>query len=249
MRRNNGRLESAKTIAILPAAGSGRRMKSPTAKQFLEIEGRPLLAFTLQSFQDCDAVDAVILVVPARDVDFCRREIVGRYRLPKVARVVAGGSLRQDSVRAGLAAVQGSCEWVLVHDGVRPVIRPRFIARIIDAARKHGAVTAAVPAKETLKEADEQGRILKTLDRRRIWLTQTPQVFRYADLLRAHREADAQTGEEATDDAALVERLGIAVKVLQGPEDNIKVTTPADLLIAGCLLAQGYRRPTCGGSA
>lgn len=246
MSRRNKQIESVQLIAIIPAAGSGRRMKNSRAKQFLEIDGRPLLAFTLQSFQKCAAVGGVVLVVPAPDVDYCRREIVEKYQLSKVARIVPGGSLRSDSVRAGLEGVSGACEWVLVHDGVRPVIRPEFITRVIEAAGKHGAVTTAVPARETLKEADDQGRVLRTLDRRRIWLTQTPQVFRYADLLRAHREAAAETLGEATDDAELVERLGIAVRVLEGPEDNIKVTTPADLRLAGCLLAPDHRLPASG---
>ncbi len=225
-----------KTVAIIPAAGSGVRMGSGRAKQFLDFDGRPLLAATLAPFQLCRAVDAIILVVPSEDVDYCQEKIVKRFNLDKVEKVVAGGERRQDSVRLGVEATGGSYDLVLVHDGVRPVIDEGLINRVIDAARTHRAVITGLPAKETVKEINRRLEVVCTYDRRRVWLVQTPQVFRYEDILAAHQKALHEECEEATDDSILIERLGIPVKVVEGSEKNIKVTTPKDLELARFLL-------------
>jgi len=218
-----------KTIAIIPAAGSGVRMGNDRAKQFLDFEGKPLLAATLMPFQRCRAIDEIITVVPSKDVDYCREEIVKKFKLEKVQKVVAGGKRRQDSVRLGLEASEGNCDLVLIHDGVRPVISKKAVEHIIDAARIHRAVITGLPAKETVKEVASDQEVVITLDRRRIWLRQTPQVFRYKDILKAHQKAYQEGWDEATDDSALIEKLGIPVKVVMGSEQNIKVTTPNDL--------------------
>ena len=224
------------TVAVVPAAGFGVRMGSKRAKQFLDLDGRPVLAVTLRLFQDFGDVDAIVLVVPSEDVDFCREHIVAEFSLSKVERVVPGGERRQDSVRLGLDATDGRYDLVLIHDGVRPMIDEALLKRVMAAAIHHRAVITALPSKETVKEVDDQGKVVRTCDRRHLWMVQTPQAFRYADIHKAHHMAVTEGWEEATDDAFLVEKLGIPVTVVEGSERNIKVTTPHDLELARFLL-------------
>ncbi len=225
-----------KVVAIIPAAGAGVRMAGKKAKQFLEIHGKPMLALTMERFQLSQAIHAIIAVVPSQKIHFCRTEMVEKYSLTKVVKVVAGGNRRQDSVRLGIEASEGFCEIILIHDGVRPFIDEPLIDRVVAAATMHRAVIAALPAKETVKEVDENGFVVKTYDRRSVWAVQTPQVFRYEDILKGHRLALDQGWEEVTDDALLIERMGIPIKVIQGSESNIKITTPHDLEIARSFL-------------
>jgi 2-C-methyl-D-erythritol 4-phosphate cytidylyltransferase len=207
-------------------------MAAERAKQFLDFGGKPLLAVTLEILQGCPAIDCIIPVVPPDDVDFCRREVVEAFGLTKVRGVVAGGERRQDSVRLGIEASGGRYGLVLIHDGVRPCIRASLIERAVAAARRHRAVITGMPAKETVKEVGDDGRVKGTYDRRRVWLVQTPQVFRYEDIMAAHRRAVTEGWEEMTDDALLMERTGIPVTAIEGSQDNIKVTTPHDLDLA-----------------
>lgn len=236
-----GELEhtSQKTIAIIPAAGAGIRMESDRPKQFLDLGGRPVLVKTLEVFQTCPAIDSIILIVPEEDVEYARKEIVEPYGLTKVRKVVAGGKRRQDSVRLGLEAWDGHDGLVLIHDGVRPLVPADLIVRVIDAAKESRAVITALPAKETVKEVDEKALVVKTYDRQKVWLVQTPQVFRYADILAAHKQAVEEGWEEITDDALLMEKMGIPVKVIEGLEENIKVTTPRDMELARFLMNCG----------
>jgi len=225
-----------RTLAVIPAAGAGVRMGSNRAKQFLDLSGKPLLAVTLQTFEGSSAIHQVNLVVPEKEVEYCKREIVRKFGFKKVKRVVPGGERRQDSVRLGLEASAGEgFEIAVIHDGVRPLVRPELIRKVAAEAQKERAVIAALPAKETVKEVDD-GIVGRTHDRRRIWLVQTPQGFRFDDLLSAHRTAFEQCWDEATDDALLMEKVGVAVHVIEGSEDNIKVTTPYDLELARFLL-------------
>jgi len=226
---------SSKTVAIIPAAGSGIRMESKRAKQFLSLDGKPILALTLEPFQE-STVDAIILVVPLDDLEYCKKEIVERFGFTKVKKIVPGGKWRQDSVRFGLEATEGKYDLVLIHDGVRPLIEKRLIERVIKEAMVNRAVITALPAKETVKEVNDLRDVVKTYDRKRVWMVQTPQAFRYQDILNAHHKALKQGWEEATDDALLVEKSGITVKVVEGSEKNIKVTTPDDLELARFLL-------------
>ena len=228
-------LGSVKTVAIIPAAGSGIRMESKRAKQFLSLDGKPILALTLEPFQE-STVDAIILVVPLDDLEYCKKEIVERFGFTKVKKIVPGGKWRQDSVRFGLEATEGKYDLVLIHDGVRPLIEKRLIERVIKEAMVNRAVITALPAKETVKEVNDLRDVVKTYDRKRVWMVQTPQAFRYQDILNAHHKALKQGWEEATDDALLVEKSGITVKVVEGSEKNIKVTTPDDLELARLLL-------------
>ena len=226
---------SPKTVAIIPAAGSGIRMESKRAKQFLTLDGKPILALTLEPFQE-SSVDAVVLVVPQDDVEYCREDIVERFGLTKVEKIVPGGKRRQDSVRLGLEATEGKYDFVLIHDGVRPLIEKEIIEGVIKEAMVNRAVITALPARETVKEVNDLRHVVKTYDRKRVWMVQTPQAFRYQDILGAHQKALKEGWEEATDDALLVEKSGITVKVVEGSEKNIKVTTPHDLELARILL-------------
>ncbi|UCF82637.1 MAG: 2-C-methyl-D-erythritol 4-phosphate cytidylyltransferase [Desulfobacteraceae bacterium] len=225
-----------KTVAIIPAGGSGIRMGGDQAKQFMELDDRPLLAVTLKPFHDCRKVDAIVLVVPLRDVDYCWKEIVERFELEKVKKVVPGGKRRQDSVRLGIEAAGENYGLVLIHDGVRPAVDEALIERVIEKARTHRAVITALPAKETVKEINSRGEVVKTYARQQVWLVQTPQVFRYEDIVAAHQKALHEEWGEATDDSVLIERLGIPVTVVEGCEKNIKITTRYDLELARFLL-------------
>jgi len=227
---------SLKTVAIIPAAGTGMRMGNERPKQFLYLQGRPLLAVTLQRFQVCPAIDSIIVVAPESDVEYCQSDIVKPYHLTKVQKVVAGGKRRQDSVRLGIEASGGEYGLVLIHDGVRPIITADLVGRVIKAGQEYRAVITAMPAKETVKEIGEDSLVVRTYERQRVWLVQTPQAFRYEDILMAHRRALEEGWEEVTDDALLVEKMGIPVKVIEGSENNIKVTTPQDLELVKFLL-------------
>jgi len=218
-----------KTVAIIPCAGSGIRMSAARAKQFLEIRDRPILALTLEKFQACPLIDSITLVVPMAEIDFCKKEIVERYGFGKVDKVILGGERRQDSVRLGLEASNADFELAVIHDGVRPFIDVVLIERAVNAAKDHRAVIAALPAKDTVKKVDQAGFVVETYERKNIWLVQTPQVFRFKDIMTAHEKAVSEGWEDVTDDASLIERLGIPIKVIQGSEYNIKITTPHDM--------------------
>jgi len=227
-----------KTIAIIPAAGFGVRMKAKIPKQFLELDGKPILAITLDKFHNCSLIDGIILVVPADDVEFCISDIVKKYGFTKVINVTAGGKRRQDSVREGISVIEGKCDCVVIHDGVRPFVSPEVIKNSIEAIKNERAVVAAVQVKDTVKKVGEGGYVTKTYDRKFLWQIQTPQAFRYDDIFNAHMKAEAKAWDEVTDDAMLMEKLGIPVKIIQGSEENIKVTTPHDLEYAEFLIGK-----------
>ena len=226
-----------RTTAIIPAAGSGSRMNRSISKQYLSLGGKPLLVLTLEALEASPLIDALLVVVPARDVDAVRSEILAPWNLKKVTGILAGGRERQDSVRSGIDALDRETDLVVIHDAVRPFISAELIERCILAGRKDGAATVGVHVKDTIKEVGPGGQVLRTCDRSVLWLTQTPQVFRRDIIERAHREA-VRDGYRATDDTALVERLGIAVRMVPGDYGNIKITTPEDLVIAEALLRQ-----------
>lgn len=225
-----------KTAAIITAAGAGVRMGGDQAKQFMDLDGKPLLASTLERFEISPAIDGIVIVVPHDKVDYSRDQIVKKHHLVKVVKVVAGGKRRQDSVRLGLEATEGRYPLVLIHDGVRPLVPPDLISRIVKAMNQYRAVIPALAARETIKEANGTGLVVKTLDRSSLWLVQTPQAFRYEDILEAHRRAVAEEWEEMTDDALLMERMGVPVNIIDGSEENIKITTPRDLELARFLI-------------
>lgn len=224
-----------KAKAIVLAAGQGKRMGSAVPKQFLELDGKPLLYYSLDCFEQSDLISEIILVTGNDAIPFCWR-IVEKYGFQKVKYVVPGGKERYDSVYEGLKAC-GDCEIVYIHDGARPFPDQKMLQRAMEAASEYGACVAAVPAKDTMKLGNAQGLVEKTLDRSTLWNVQTPQVFRYDLICEAHREIRKGSMEGVTDDSMIVETLGLCpVKLVMGSYDNIKVTTPEDLVIAENIL-------------
>ncbi|HEY7498135.1 MAG TPA: 2-C-methyl-D-erythritol 4-phosphate cytidylyltransferase [Vicinamibacterales bacterium] len=224
-----------------PAAGivvaAGRSERMGTDKVFAPLAGRPLLAWTLRAFKNCEDIDRVVLVV-ARDAMDRAQAFVREWRFTNVAEIVVGGAERRDSVRAGLDVAEGAAI-VAVHDGARPLVTPELISGCVALARESGAAICAVPSRDTVKQSrGDPPLVQSTLDRASAWLAQTPQCFERALLLRAH---DATRGP-ATDDAALVEALGHDVRLYEGAYWNMKVTTPEDLTIAESLLRERLSR-------
>jgi 2-C-methyl-D-erythritol 4-phosphate cytidylyltransferase len=211
-------------------------MNRDVSKQYLTLAGKPILVCTLEVFEACPLVDALLVVVPSQDVESVRTDILAPWNLKKVAGIIPGGKERQDSVRAGIEALDGDAELVIIHDAVRPFITAGLIENCVRAAAAEGAATVGVPVKDTVKEVGPDGRILRTCDRSLLWFTQTPQVFRRDIIENAHRAA-VRDGFRGTDDTSLVERLGIAVRMIRGDYGNIKITTPEDLILAEALLA------------
>lgn len=205
-------------------------------KQFLVLGGVPILVHSLRVLESVPAVEQIILAVPDADREYCLREIVTRYQFTKVTRIVVGGDRRQDSVRHGLQEVGEQANLVLVHDAVRPLITRDLVERVIRRAGEIGGAIVAVPMRDTVKEVGPEGVIAATLDRGRLWLAQTPQVFRVKVLREAHRKAHLERFH-ATDDAQLVEWLGHPVAVVEGSDENLKITRPQDLAIGEAILA------------
>ncbi len=210
------------------AAGRGERMGG-VDKLFAPIAGKPVLARVIDTFQKCESVDRIVVVVSRENLEPCRH-LVAEQGWSKVADVCLGGERRQDSVAAGLNQL-GHCDWVVIHDGARPLVTVELIEQGLEAAGETGAAIAGVPVTDTIKVADNDGIVQNTPPRQNLWAVQTPQVFRFDILIRAYQQAAAKV----TDDAALVERLGYKVKLYMGAYDNIKITTPDDLILAEAL--------------
>ena len=215
--------------AIIVAAGTSRRMGG-VDKIFARLLGQPLIYYSLKAFQDAPEVTKVVLVLSSDNVDL-GRDLVDEFQWHKVNHVCTGGPRRQDSVRLGLEKLPES-EWIVVHDGGRPLIETTLISRGLEEARDTGSAVAAVPVVDTIKLADSQLIVQRTLERDGLWATQTPQVFQRQILAEAHQ----RVSEEATDDAAMVERTGNRVRLFMGSYNNIKVTTPGDLRMAEAIL-------------
>ena len=226
--------------AIVAAAGDSRRMAG-VDKQFVPIGGRPLLWHCLDVLQKCAAVGEVALVLSEHNLE-AARDMVAANGWGNVTAVTTGGLRRQDSVRRGLDTL-GPCEWVIVHDGARPLLDADMIARGLCAAMETGAAVAAVPSKDTIKVADDQLNVLETPPRDSLWAVQTPQVFRREILAEAHRRIT----EDATDDAGMVEQIGVTVKLFNGSYENLKVTTPEDVIAAEAILS-ARREPKAAGT-
>lgn len=220
---------------MVVAAGRGTRMGAGVDKQLLPLAGRPVLWYALRVFEETAVVTGYVLVVPAGRENYFSRLVLDEWRFGKLAAAVAGGDQRQESVWRGLLAVPPEASVVLVHDGARPLAGVADVTAVAGEAGRWGAATLAVPVKDTVKEADEHGFVVRTPPREALWLTQTPQGFAYALLMQAHREA-REKGFSATDDAALVEALGHPVRLVHGSYRNIKITTPGDLAVAEALL-------------
>lgn len=210
-------------------------MQSVARKQYMMLGDRPVLAHTLDAFQECRVVEAIYLVIPEGDDSFCKREIIEPLRLTKPIRLVSGGATRQESVYNGLNAMDEQFGLVVIHDGVRPFVTPDHIAECIRVAREHGGCILGIPASDTMKTVDDDGRVVTTLKRDVIRMAQTPQAFVYKLIIRAHLAAQKES-YVGSDDAELMEKCGEVVRVIPGDPHNIKITTPEDLKLAEALL-------------
>jgi 2-C-methyl-D-erythritol 4-phosphate cytidylyltransferase len=223
-------------IAIIAAAGQGTRLGGKLAKQFLELAGVPVIIHTLKKFEQCAAIQEVVLVLPAPDATGFL-QLAGKYGLRKLARVVPGGETRGQSVWRGLQSVRAAtAEIIAVHDGVRPFVTPLEIERTVSAAKASGAAILTAPAIDTIKEVAD-GRVVRTLERSRLRRVLTPQCFRY-ELLRRAYEQSPELVSSATDDSSLVETLGASITVVEGDARNIKITRPEDIAFGEILLKQ-----------
>lgn len=216
---------------IVVAAGMGKRMGAAINKQYLMLENRPILAHTIQKFEDNEYIDEIIVVTRDEEREYCKREVVCRYSFNKVVHIVAGGEERQDSVYNGLMHANKLCDIVLIHDGVRPFIKNDEITECIKAALEYEACVIGVPVKDTIKVIDDTNTIIDTPARNTLWAVHTPQAFAYKLIVKAHENAKKYK-QKATDDSMLVEKLGHSVKMIRGSYENIKITTPEDLKIA-----------------
>lgn len=220
--------------AIIAAGGRGERMGGELPKQFIQIKKKPVLTHTVEKFEKCDLIDEIVLVVPEDYVSFCSYQVVDVYDFKKVRRILAGGKERQGSVYKALLSLSGNTDIVVIHDGVRPFISLEKIAKSIEICKKEKAVILALPINETVKRIEDKF-VITTLDREKLWVAQTPQTFEYKLILEAYKKA-MEDGFIGTDDSSLVERIGFKVKVLEGEYENIKITTPEDLILAERIL-------------
>ena len=218
---------------IIPAAGKGTRMKTDKYKQFMDLKGKPILVHTLKLFDKIDDLDDIITVVPEEKVDYCKNEIINKYNLPNI-KVISGGRTRKESVYFGLKTFSQEIDYVIIHDGVRPLLPIKVIHKVINSLKKFQALAVGVEVKDTIKIKDENDFVEKTLDRSQLVGIQTPQAFKYDLILKAHESVLAE--KKYYDDASLVEESGHAVKIIEGSYKNIKITTPGDLLKAEFIL-------------
>lgn len=215
-------------------------MGTRESKQYLLLKDKPIIIHTLEVFERMPLVQEIVLVTGAEDIDRCTGWIK-EYGLSKVVKVISGGSERQQSVYKGLLEI--GTEWVMIHDGVRPFIKPEHVEACCRKAQLSGAAVLAVKVKDTIKQVSESGMIEATPDRRSLWAIHTPQAFRLSELKKAHEQAEAE-GFIGTDDSMLVERMGIPVSVVESSYTNIKITTPEDLEYAEFMLKRrGERNP------
>ena len=234
-------MEKKNTAAIVLAAGQGKRMQSAVAKQFLLLKNEPVVCHALRAFEKSE-VETVVLVTGADEIEYCRTEIVEKYGFGKVAAIVAGGKERYHSVYNGLCALEALLEKdgiVLIHDGARPMVTGEIIKRTIEAAKKYRACVAAMPVKDTIKVADSNGFAAMTPDRSTLWQMQTPQTFSYELVFGAYKKllSDESYQKGITDDAMVVETMcNGKVKLVEGSYENIKVTTPEDMIVAESFL-------------
>lgn len=233
--------ERPKVYAVIPAAGSGSRLGGATPKQFLQLEEKPILVHTVQRFESSSDVDEIALAVPEESITEVE-QLVTRYRLNKVSKIVAGGEKRQDSVHNIVKRLDFRAnDLVLVHDGVRPFVHPEKIKQLVLACRDHEAAILAVQPKDTIRRSNGGGFFDQTLDRSALWLIQTPQAFKASLLVKAFEKASKERFY-STDEAALVERLGVRIKIVEGSYDNIKITTKEDLELGMLILHRWHQQ-------
>ena len=212
-------------------------MGGTVPKQFQKLNGKPILYYTLKTLQDCGIISELILVVPAKEYDNACTDWLGKPEI--VTKVIIGGEKRQDSVYNGFCEVSPQTEIVLVHDGVRPFLSHRMIRESVDEAREYGAAITAIPLHDTIKRVDASGLVSQTVNREELWRVQTPQVFRYELLQEAFKKANSEKFY-GTDEGTLIEHLGKPVKVVEGSEQNIKITRPEDLWMSEIFISKAF---------
>lgn len=226
---------SGKITAIVLAAGKGSRMNSDIPKQYLTLLEKPVLFYSLQAFAN-SAVDEIILVTGSGEQEYCKKEIIEKYHITKVVHIVEGGAERYHSVHRGLLAAKGA-EYVLIHDGARPLVSTAVIDAAIKKVKETGACVVGMPVKDTIQLVDEGNVIVSTPIRSRTWLAQTPQCFSYVLAMGSYEKAIESKDSSITDDAMVVQRYGnVQAVMLKGGYENIKVTTPEDIMVAECFL-------------
>ncbi|MFA6456384.1 MAG: 2-C-methyl-D-erythritol 4-phosphate cytidylyltransferase [Bacteroidota bacterium] len=222
------------TSVIIPAAGFGERMGAAIGKQFLLLDEKPILVHTLERFEQCTEISEIIVATQRSSFSIIE-EFKEKYALTKLKQPVEGGQRRQDSIANALQVIDAKAEIIAVHDAVRPFVHLREITQSIETAKYFGASIVAVRAKDTMKQASTDGRVEKTLNRSSLWSVQTPQTFQRKILFDAYAHAQKH-GIIATDDSFLAEQIGILPIIVEGSYENIKITTPDDLLLADLLL-------------
>lgn len=224
-----------KYTAVVLSGGKGSRMNSNIHKQYLLLQGKPVITYALEAFEK-SPVDEIVLVTGAGEEEYCRKMIVEEYHLKKVVKIVSGGKERYHSVYAGLKAAEGS-DYVLIHDGARPFVTDEIIRRAMEEVQKSRACVVGMPVKDTIKIVDSDAHVTDTPERKNVWMVQTPQVFEYPLIRKAYEGLLQQEHITATDDAMAVEQMShIPIKMLEGSYANIKITTPEDMVIAEALL-------------
>lgn len=228
-------MEKTYCTAVVLAAGSGKRMGTKVHKQYLLMGGKPVLYYSLNTFQESPLIDEIILVCGSGEEEYCRCEIVEKYGFEKVSAIIPGGAQRYDSVWNGLQKTKDG--YVYIHDGARPFVDGEMLARAYRCVSECHACVAGMPSKDTVKIADEDNTVQQTPDRSRVWLVQTPQVFDTDLIRRAYARLMEQDEITVTDDAMVAEQmLGCRVKLFSGSYENIKITTPEDLAVAEVFL-------------
>lgn len=239
------------TVAVVLAAGKGKRMDSQIPKQYINLVGHPVLYYCLKAFQE-SFIDEVVLVCGKDDIDYCKRDIVKRYSFTKVKKIVAGGEERYHSVAAGLQAID-NCAYVFIHDGARPFVNQDILSKCYEAVQKYSAAAAAVPCKDTIKIADEEGFAIETPNRNQCWQIQTPQAFVFSEIRDVYKQLILdedeiiEKGINITDDAMVMEQFGLRkVKLVNCGNRNIKITTASDMLVAEAYIKKPGRVRNAG---
>lgn len=229
-----------KYTAIVLAAGVGKRMNSKIQKQYMLLGGKPVLFYALDAFEK-SRVDEIILVVGKGEIEYCRKEIVEKYKFHKVTKIVEGGKERYHSVYEGLKAID-TADYVLIHDGARPFINQQILVHAIEAVKQYQACVVGMPVKDTIKITTEDGFSKETPERKHVWMIQTPQCFSYPLIFDAYQKMLQNEDATITDDAMVLEKVkGLPVKMVEGSYRNIKITTPEDLLVAGAYLGDIFQ--------
>ena len=219
---------------VIVAAGTGSRMNMGINKQFIKLEGKEIIAYTIEKFYNNSNIEDIVVVVKEDESEFFKKEILDKYNFKNV-KIAYGGKERQDSVYNGLKLLDEKCDVVLIHNGARPFVSDKIIDKSIEEAKEHKAIVVGVPVKDTIKVIDNDKNIVDTPNRSVLWAVQTPQTFDYNILIDAYKDA-FKNKFYGTDDAMLVERIGYKVKMLEGSYNNIKITTQEDLNIGSQIL-------------